>query len=116
MNDRPHLYILDAQDRPVAVGEDEESIYQWAIWYEDINRIVKQEKAGDFFISTVFLGVDYGLNGPPVLWESIVFRDGQELECDRCSGNREQAEALHEVMVNRAKALVALEGELDSNC
>lgn len=38
-------------------------------------RIVKQERIQDLWISTVFLGLDhnYSMEGPPVLFESLVF-------------------------------------------
>lgn len=39
------------------------------------DRIVKQTHVGDIMISTVFLGLDYNFfdNGPPLLWETMLF-------------------------------------------
>ena len=39
------------------------------------SRIVAQEKVGELFVSTVFLGIDHGWNrsNPPILFETMVF-------------------------------------------
>ena len=89
----------------------------------DQMRIVKQEHIGKFLISTVFLCLDHGCGkGPPVLWETMVFHPNpnpkpawpgahvfKQVELDgfteRCSGTREQAEAMHERVVRLVKKL-----------
>lgn len=79
----------------------------WAQWYEDSirskARIVRQEWIGDSWVSTVFLALDHNWTkeGPPVLWETMVFsnRSIDQHWMFRCSGNWEQAEAMHEEMV-----------------
>ena len=43
------------------------------------------------------------MKGPPVLWETMVFGGKLDQEQARCSGNREQAEAMHNEMVERVK-------------
>jgi hypothetical protein len=40
---------------------------------------------------------------PVVLWETMVFGGKLDQEQDRCSGSREQAEAMHARMVERVK-------------
>jgi hypothetical protein len=48
----------------------------WAAWLEEhlADRIVKQEDIGQFWISTVFMGLDYSSRkGPPLLFETMVF-------------------------------------------
>lgn len=94
-----HLYILDKNGKP----RSELNLFKWAEWFEDFeNRMVKQSFIGELCVSTVFLALDHrvGKKGPPILWETIVFSpQGNELDCDRCSGNREQAEAMHELML-----------------
>ena len=116
-------YILDDQGNPVR----EPDLLKWGRWFEQTKkRIVKQEQIGDVWISTVFLGLDHSFHpdGPPILWETMTFRGdrkkkktvklmGHELttsaaeseECQRCSGNWEQAEAMHQDMVERVKAV-----------
>jgi hypothetical protein len=112
------LYILDESgEQPVRCDDANE----WADWYweSDLRRVGKTF-LGKIFISTIFLGIDHGLDHThPVLWETMVFRIGdggidEALECERCNGNREQALALHASMVERMEALLALGEDIDS--
>jgi hypothetical protein len=48
----------------------------WARWFEGPidQRTVSQEYVGDWWVSTVFLGLDHEWrDGPPVLFETMVF-------------------------------------------
>lgn len=103
-------FILDAQGNPVP----ERNLLKWAKWYETADRRVKQEWVENVRISTVFTGIDMGwrfiMEGEkmvhiPILWETMTFSNNRELHelMDRCSGNREQAEAMHERMVRKVK-------------
>ena len=119
---RNDKYILNEQGVPVV----EPDLMKWGRWFSDRRdqRIVKQEMVGDLKVSTVFLGLDHNFSpkGPPVLWETMVFHPNpdpkpcpitgrvfKEIELDgytrRCSGSREQAEAMHERMVNKVKGM-----------
>jgi len=104
----PYAYILNEKGEPIR----ESNLYTWAKWLETNwpARRVSHEKVGRYTISTVFLGLDYSFNdGPPVLWESMVFQgDYEKVDCDRCSGGREQAEAMHAAMVDRVKAIASM--------
>lgn len=93
-------YILDKNDKPVPCN----SFMKWARWFESADKRVELTKVGELEISTVFLGLDHSWgDGPPVLWETMVFdKERNEKDVDQCSGNREQAEAMHEKMVHRA--------------
>ena len=117
-------YILDDSGNP----KPEPDLIKWGTWFEKGNRIVKQDQIGDVWVSTVFLGLDHSFGGgPPILWETMTFRgdrtkkkkvkimgktfettDGAWEECERCAGNREQAEAMHNDMVERVEALQLL--------
>ena len=71
--------------------------YKWAS--EDFNRkVVCQETFEDYWVSTVFLGLDHGFNNEePILFETMVFppnRDWSEIYCNRCS-TWEEAEEMH---------------------
>lgn len=71
---RPDLYyILDDDGNPLAVDD----VLVWAKWWEthEYQRIVQQDHFGKTTVSTVFLGLDhrYFGDGPPVLWETMVF-------------------------------------------
>lgn len=97
-------YILNQLGEPVP----EPDLSKWGKWmgqnFEDSLRRVKRETIGDCDVSTVFLGLDhnYGV-GPPILWETMVFGGKMDQEQARCSGSREQAEAMHAKMVRLVK-------------
>jgi hypothetical protein len=95
-------YILNAAGEPIK----EPDLTKWAVWFQlSARRRVADETINDSRISTVFLGLDHSFEGPPpILWETMVFGGPLNEEQDRCSGNREQAEAMHAKMVERVKA------------
>lgn len=75
-----HKYIL-TPDRTIKVVDD---LMEWARWMEDhpLDRIVKQTALSkeDMWVSTVFMGLDYNFHpaGPPILFETAVFRGHDE--------------------------------------
>ena len=105
---RDCLYVLDKNGRPVV----EPDLVKWAAWMQSTDRRVGRTKLGNHVVSTVFLGLDHSfrLHGLPILWETMVFTDGDWIDhaCDRCTGTREQAEAMHASMVERVQAVQAL--------
>lgn len=100
---RTDKYVLNEKGKPIA----EPDLMKWAKWFESANRTVARETIGDSKVSTVFLGLDHNFNqdGPPVLWETMVFGGPLDQEMDRCSGNREQAEAMHRRMVSKLQSV-----------
>jgi hypothetical protein len=99
---RNDKYILDASGEPVP----EPNLFKWAAWIETAERKVTLTRFCGMKVSTVFLGLDHAFNSPvPVLWESMIF--GGRLNCVmlRCAGSREQAEAMHREMLQRASAV-----------
>ena len=77
----PRQYILDECNRPVLV----EDIVVWGRWMSTHSRRVQHdtipspEPGAEWRVSTVFLGLDHRfglLDGPPVLWETMVFYSG----------------------------------------
>jgi hypothetical protein len=71
-----HMYILDAEGNPVP----EPDLMKWGEWnHEWKNRVVRQDYFGlpqeEIMVSTVFMGLDHNFSreGPPVLWETMVF-------------------------------------------
>lgn len=92
-------YILNSKGEPQACDD----LMTWAAWFEKADRQVCFTKVDNWIISTVFLGLNYNpfQNGPPVLWETMVFKNHESLWYDRCGGTREQAEAMHVRMVNK---------------
>lgn len=92
---RPNLYILDGQT-PVPIWDT----LEWGLWLQEGGeRRVRQEWLGPFWVSTVFLGIDYGFSwdedAPPIVFETMAFFCGLEAFArDRCA-TWEEAEAMH---------------------
>jgi hypothetical protein len=78
-------------------------VLEWGKWFETADRHVKQEMIGDIRVSTVFLGLDhsFGDDGPPILFETMIFGGTHNEYQDRCA-TWDEAVAMHE----RAVALV----------
>ena len=94
------FYILNEHGEP----KQEPDFLKWGMWMADAKRDVSfDSEVGGYAVSTVFLGIDQsGGVGIPLLWETMVFGDGDlNLAQDRCGGSREQAEAMHAAMVQR---------------
>ena len=64
-------------------------VLEWAVWFEGRNRHVAKDIAHGCTVSTIFLGLDhsYGMGGPPLLFETMVFPPGSwsELWSERYS-------------------------------
>ena len=82
-----NYYRLDQDENPVV----ETNTTAWEGWMRTRERTA-HDTVGLFVVSTVFLGMDHNHgNGPPVLWETMVFpldprtgeHDWSELECRR---------------------------------
>jgi hypothetical protein len=77
-------------------------VLEWAKWFENANRTVKQETLPNgLFVSTVFLGIGH------ILFETAVFRSRKglaTLDIERYS-TWEEAERGHKAMVKKWKKL-----------
>lgn len=112
-------YILDEHKLAVPV----EDPMAWARWFERgvDQRRVASEDIGDYFVSTVFLGLDhsFGRGELPILFETMVFTAAtvrsvafgrvwdlhREVWMDRCS-TWEEALDMHERGVAHAAQLM----------
>lgn len=98
-------YILDEDNN--LVGTDD--VLVWGEWVEKSDRkiaitYVPIPGHGDAYVSTVFLGLNHAYNdGPPVLWETMVFDLPKEGEWQERYTSREDAIKGHEEMVQRVK-------------
>lgn len=93
-------YILEDK-KPVPC----EDLITWAKWLEKADRVVKKDnvyqKDGKVMVSTVFLGLDHSFGqGPPLLFETLVFEGSLDGEMDRYSTWAE-AEKGHEIMLQK---------------
>ena len=93
-------YTLDKNGNPVF----EPDLIKWAKWIESEKRSVANETVGDSKISTVFLGIDHAFDdGPLVLWETTIFGGELDQHQERCGGSRQQAQEMHNRMVQMVK-------------
>jgi hypothetical protein len=72
-----------------------DNFIEWAIQFEKQNRVVKQTQIQDVRVSTVFLGLDYGYGGQPLLFETMIFGGENDGYCDRYA-TWEEAEEGHQ--------------------
>lgn len=103
-------YILDGRDvRKV----DRETCYRWQ--ERDVNRNlvrrIAEDEVGQFWVSTVFLTLDHSYgDGPPIVFETMVFRRGDDGQLDmsgahteRCS-TYDEAEKMHRRVVEGVRS------------
>lgn len=93
-------YKLDRDGKPRPCPD----LLEWANWFEKSGneRQVRLDTFESGHVSTIFLGIDYNFgDGPPILWETMVFGGPLDQTQDRCAGSREQAEAMHAAMLER---------------
>jgi hypothetical protein len=99
-----NFYILDKSGNPTPC----EDIIAWAKWFEqdpESRRIVARDTfraadGTDVIVSTVFLGLDHGWgDGPPVLWETMIFGGTGLSEWQERATSREEALANHRLAI-----------------
>lgn len=110
--ERPSFYILDENHQPIPLyyHKDFESNYTYMKWMEDgDNRRVALDVINEVIrVSTVFLGIDHGIDSSnPVLFETMVFDDrnentGSDLYMRRYT-SWDEAKQGHEVIVKTIK-------------
>lgn len=100
---RPYYWKLNADGDAVPTDD----AIEWGHWFETANRTVSNDlDEGDdgktIRVSTVFLGLDhnFGADGPPVLWETLVFGGVLDGEMMRYS-SKEAAAAGHQAICRR---------------
>lgn len=61
-------------------------VMEWAMWFENTaNRRVAEDHIDNNWVSTVFLGIDHNFRDrdDPILFETMVFTDGESGTMDR---------------------------------
>jgi len=79
-------------------------VLEWAKLFETKDRTVARAEIDGSLVSTVFLGLDhnYYRSGPPILFETLVFRGPLDGEMERYS-TIEEARKGHEAMCQRVR-------------
>jgi hypothetical protein len=99
------LYKLDAEHNPVYVGEDLDSINDWAQWHSKIeNRRVAEtpiDNEGNF-VCTVFIGHTSSDAAKPFLFQTLIFGGPRSGEIFHYR-TWQEAEAGHAAIVNLCK-------------
>ena len=95
----PRRYILDGHT-PV----EEPDFNKWATWMERADRHVGLAHANGYCVSTIFLGVDHGVEPDVALFETMIFPEDSyaDVYCERYS-TWEAAAAGHKDAVGRVK-------------
>lgn len=95
----PHLYKLIGKKAVPC-----EDVMEWSSFLKN-DRTLAKTKLGDILISTVFLGINHSFgNGPPLLFETMVFDAAEEEICERYS-TWDQAETGHRAIVEKIRII-----------
>lgn len=85
-------FILKGQN-PVLCND----ILAWSSWFEKADRCVANTSRDGIRVSTVFLALDHSFaDGPPILFETMIFGGKEDGYKDRCS-TWVEAEVMHGV-------------------
>jgi hypothetical protein len=102
---RASLFFILEGKTPVP----EPDISAWQQWFHTADRRVDDTSIGHLRISTVFLGLDLqSYEGPPLLFETMIFDEGnagEEVYPSRCA-TWDEAEEMHKRSVERAGGLL----------
>jgi hypothetical protein len=108
MRDLDAKYILDKDGNVVEVTYGE-----WCEWFRIVKnrRVARTQINEDVYISTVFLSMDHGYDpeGPPILFETLVFGGPMDGEMWRYSTKKEALEG-HKRSVKQVRREIAKEG------
>lgn len=98
------MYYVLRNRKPVAVAD----VITWGIFFQNMDNrrvarsVIEQPEHDPVTVSTVFLGMDHGWgDGPPLLFESMVFGGPLNEQCYRYS-TWEEAEAGHAILADEA--------------
>jgi hypothetical protein len=74
----------------------EPDFVKWAEWFANADRVVFRTELGATLISTVFLGINHQFhNGPPILFETMIFTDGEPEDFQTRCSTWNEAETQH---------------------
>lgn len=96
------FYVLDGHEVKAAAD-----VLEWGKFFQNGYRHVAKTDVGDYWVSTVFIGLDqnfYDEDGPVEVFETMVFKGGESDQWHERSSTWEEAEATHERAVGWAKS------------
>ena len=99
---RARYYILKGKEPVEATAEE------WSVWFSTADRHVAKTQVGEYWVSTVFMGLDHNFSGrgAPVLFETMTFDlDNRQEMMGRCSTWAE-ADAMHAMAVAHVRQTV----------
>jgi hypothetical protein len=82
------LYVLDVEGKPLPMDD----LLTWGEWFERTDTTIALDRIdGDVTVSTVFLGLDLRMfgDGPPLLYETMIFGGPRHHYCRRTSTKTE---------------------------
>lgn len=71
-------------------------VMEWATQFETTPRHVAEDFANDYRISTVWMGINIHNFEPPLVFETMIFKDGSSIYCTR-SSTWDEAKQTHEI-------------------
>ena len=76
------FFILDSDKNVVPAN-----MKQWGEFKQKLdNKIIKQDHAGGYFVSTVFLGIEHGfINDKPLIFETMIFPGENDFDERYCT-------------------------------
>lgn len=93
------LYILKGH-----TAVQELDVLTWGRWFETADRVVAQTDIPGGIVSTVFLGVNHNFgDGPPILFETMVFIDGGDDDSQARCSTWDEAVAQHAEVLERVR-------------
>ena len=98
------FYKLDENHKPIPCSAAELGDPA----FRDKSRIVQQDKIGKVRLSTVFLCIDHSFdslgNGPPVLWETMIFGGPRDQEQHRYTSHADALAGHLKILAELKKA------------
>ena len=89
-------------------GNRIDDVMTWAVGFEGEDKRVAETTVGEYWVSTVFIGLDFGIGeGPPLIFETMIFQaegEGSAYSFQARYSTEGEAEAGHALVVAQVEA------------